>query len=184
LWILPKADHLSIGIGALNPKPGDLQTVLERVVQRYGISLQSQERHGHTLPIYSQPELIGTRRCLLAGDAAGLVDPFTGEGIRFVIKSGRLAAEAILAGQPESYTASVDRTIGRNHRLGNGMNNVFYRFTRPSFELALRNPAVSQALMGLFGDRIGYTELLLTIAGTLPLAMLTKKMKLEKFLNQ
>jgi len=182
-WIFPKADHLSIGIGALNPRPGDLQVVLERVMKRYGISIQSPERHGHTLPVYSRREVLGTHRCLLAGDSAGLVDPFTGEGIRFAIKSGRQAAEAILAGRPESYTARVDRSIGRNHRLGNGMNKVFYRFTRPSFNLALRNPVVSHALMGLFDDRIGYASLLLTIAGTFPLATLTKKIKLEEFLT-
>lgn len=184
LWIFPKGDHLSIGIGALKPRPGDLQAVLERVMQRYGIALQSQERHGHTLPLYTQSEPLGTHRCLLAGDAAGLVDPFTGEGIRFAIKSGRLAANAILAERPGSYTVWVDHSIGRNHRLGQGMNNIFYRFTKPSFELALRNPVVSQALMGLFGDRIGYPRVMLTIAGTLPLAMLTKKAPLEEFINR
>jgi len=47
----------------------------------------------------------------------------------------------------------------------------------------LRNPVVSHALMGLFDDRIGYASLLLTIAGTFPLATLTKKITLEEFLN-
>jgi flavin-dependent dehydrogenase len=184
LWIFPKSDHLSVGIGALNPGHGELQTILERVMNRYGISIRSQERHGYTLPIYSRREPLGTSRCLLAGDAAGLVDPFTGEGIRFAIKSGRLAAEAILAGHPERYSDSVDRSIGRNHRLGLGMNKIFYRFPHTSFELAVRNPLVSHALLKVFANRIGYGRVLLTMAATFPLALLTKKISLEEFLNQ
>jgi len=39
------------------------------------------------------------------GDAAGLVDPFSGEGIRYAIKSGKLAAQAILADKPEHTPA-------------------------------------------------------------------------------
>ncbi len=39
-WIFPKADHLSVGIGALHPKPGELQTKLKRLMARYGIDLE------------------------------------------------------------------------------------------------------------------------------------------------
>ena len=179
LWIFPKTDHLSIGIGGLNPKPGELQSVLERVMKRFGISVQSQPRSGHPLPIYNGREPIGTARSLLAGDAAGLVDPFTGEGIRFAIKSGRLAAEAILAGHPERYTALVEQRIGRNHRLGNVLTNVFYQLPKPSFEFALRNPALSHGLVDMVADRIGYGRLLLNIAATFPRFMLTKKISTQ-----
>ncbi len=181
IWIFPKADHLSIGIGGLNPGPGELQSALERVMKRFGISIERQPRHGYPVPIYCGDEPIGTRRCLLAGDAAGLVDPFTGEGIRFAIKSGHLAAQVILSGHPENYTAWVEGSIGRNHRLGNVMRQVFYRFQKPSFELALRNPAVSHALVDMFADRIGYGRLLLVIATTFPKSVLTKKIPLDEF---
>ena len=180
LWIFPKADHLSIGIGGLNPKPGELQAVLERVMQRFGISIQAQPRTGHPLPIYRQREPLGTARCLLTGDAAGLVDPFTGEGIRFAIKSGRLAAEAILSGQLERYSVSVEQQIGRNHRLGNLLTSIFYGMPKPSFEFALRNPVLSYGLVDMVADRIGYGKLILAIAGTFPLFMLTKKIALKR----
>ena len=87
LWIFPKSDHLSVGIGALHPKPGELQATLERVMTRYGISISGQPQKGHPIPIYNRREPISTHRTLLVGDAAGLVDPFTGEGIRFAGKS-------------------------------------------------------------------------------------------------
>jgi geranylgeranyl reductase family protein len=168
LWIFPKADHLSVGIGGLNPRPGELQAVLERVMKRFGISLIGQPRHGHPLPIYHRGGRLGTQRVLLAGDAAGLVDPFTGEGIRFAIRSGQLAAQAILSGVPERYTSLVEREIGRNLRLGAALTAPFYGMPRPSFELALRNPQLSQSLVRMVNGQIGYGRLILRIMASFP----------------
>jgi geranylgeranyl reductase family protein len=168
LWIFPKADHLSVGIGALHPRPGELQATLKRVMRRYGISLEGQPLHGHPLPFYLRQEPISTRRCLLAGDAAGLVDPFNGEGIRFAIKSGRLAAGAILAGRVEAYPAGVQRQIGFNHRLALGLGRLFYRFPRACYLLGVRNPFTTQAFLDQFSDRAGYLEVILRMFGTLP----------------
>lgn len=174
LWIFPKSDHLSIGIGALHPRPGELQATLARVMGRFGISLEGQPHKGHPLPIYTHREPINTSRTLLVGDAAGLVDPFTGEGIRFAIKSGRLAAEAILSGHPENYATSVDRQIGHSHRLGILLASVFYSLPEPCFDLGARNPFVTRALVDMLADQRGYGSVLLQIFGTLPLFLFTE----------
>jgi flavin-dependent dehydrogenase len=165
---------LSIGIGALHPKPGELQATLERVLTRYGISIRGQPQKGHPIPIYNRREPISTHRTLLVGDAAGLVDPFTGEGIRFAIKSGRLAAEAILSGHPECYAALVDRQIGLNHRLGIILTNVFYNLPQLGFELGMRNPFVTRALVNMLADRIGYGRVIMSLFGSLPLFLLSE----------
>ena len=180
LWVFPKADHISIGVGGLNPKPQELQSALERVMDRLGIILHGQPRHGHPVPIYSRREQISTTRTLLAGDAAGLVDPFTGEGIRFAIKSGRLAAESILAGQTQCYASMVDRHIGRNHRIATRLTPIFYSQTGLMFELFLRNPVLGQKLTQMVDDRIGYGRLLLGLTGTLPRYLLSKKIPLDQ----
>ena len=174
LWIFPKSDHLSVGIGALHPKPGELQATLERVMTRYGISISGQPQKGHPIPIYNRREPISTHRTLLVGDAAGLVDPFTGEGIRFAIKSGRLAAEAILSGHPERYSDLVDRQIGRNHRLGIILTSLFYNLPQPCFELGVHNPFVTRALVDMLADRIGYGRVSMYLIGTLPLFLLSE----------
>jgi flavin-dependent dehydrogenase len=109
-----------------------------------------------------------------------LVDPSTGEGVRFAIKSGRLAAETILAGHPEKYAALVERRIGRNHRLGIWLTDLFYRYPGLFFEIALRNPTLSYGLIKMVDDRIGYVQLILGIAATFPLFMLTKKSTLSR----
>ena len=147
-------------------------------MKRYGISLDEQ-KHGHPLPIYIRREQVNTARTFLAGDAAGFVDPFTGEGIRFAIKSGRLAAEAILAGDPQRYTARLRRTIQRNHQHARTWTAIFYRFPRLCFELGLRNPVLSRALMQMMDDRIGYGRLFLQIISTLPLFLTTQKVSLN-----
>jgi geranylgeranyl reductase family protein len=178
LWIFPKSNHLSVGIGAMHPKPGELQNVLARVMKRYGIPLDG-KRNGHPLPVYARRERIHTARTFLVGDAAGLVDPFTGEGIRFAIKSGRLAAEAILAADPQRYAVSLRRTIQRSHQHALLWTKLFYRFPRFFFEVGLRNPILSRALMQMIDDRIGYGGLFLQILGTFPLFLVTKKITLN-----
>jgi len=178
LWIFPKADHLSVGIGALHPRPGELQSVLKRVMKRYGISLTDQQR-GHPLPIYSRREQVNTARTFLTGDAAGFVDPFTGEGIRFAIKSGRLAAEAILAGDPRRYARRLHWTIQRNHQHALTWTRIFYLSPRLFFELGLRNPTLSHALMLMLEDQIGYGRLFLRIIAKFPLFLTTPKIPLN-----
>jgi flavin-dependent dehydrogenase len=91
-----------------------------------------------------------------------------GEGIRFAIKSGRQAAEAILAGNPEAYPGQVWRSIGRNHTIALGVGWLFYHFPRTCFELGVRNPFTTQAFAGLLSDRIGYPEVMLRLFGSLP----------------
>src|SRR3990172_3754574 len=174
LWIFPKSDHLSVGIGALHPKPGELQATLERVMTRYGISISGQPQKGHPIPIYNRREPISTHRTLLVGDAAGLVDPFTGEGIRFAIKSGRLAAEAILDGHPQQYATLVYQQIGRNHELGMILTKFFYSLPHLCFELIVRNPFVTRAIVDMIAGRIGYGRVILALFGTLPLFLLTE----------
>jgi flavin-dependent dehydrogenase len=167
-----------VGIGALRPKPGELQSVLVRVMKRYGISLDGIQ-HGHPLPVYSRREQVNTARTFLVGDAAGFVDPFTGEGIRFAIKSGHMAAEAILTDDSPRYARYLRRTIQRNHKHALLWTDLFYRAPQFFFEVGLRNPILSRALIQMLDDRIGYGRLFLQIIGTFPMFLATKKIALS-----
>jgi flavin-dependent dehydrogenase len=131
------------------------------------------------VPIYQRREPISTRRALLTGDAAGLVDPFTGEGIRFAIKSGRLAAECLLAGRPGRYNSLVNRRIGQSHRLGTLVNPILYPRIGWAFQHLMRDPVVSIKLAEMLDDRLGYGRLLLSLTGLVPRLLLGKKMPLD-----
>jgi len=174
LWIFPKAAHLSVGIGALRPRPGELQAVLRRVMARYGLDLSGIPLHGHPIPVFLGGEPVATGRSLLVGDAAGLADPLTGEGIRLAIKSGRMAAEAILAETPAKYARELRRRIGRCHEAGLALTWLFYHFPGVCLALGARNPFVTEAFADMLADRTDYPEVMLRMFVSLPLYWLTE----------
>ena len=169
VWIFPKADHLSIGMGGLHPNAGELQATLKNVMADHGISLDGSVVHGHPVPIFSGWEPVMTERVFLAGDAAGLVDPFTGEGIRFAILSGRLAAEAILGGHPKTYARQVNRRIRFSHALGAGLADSFFALPKIWWALAVLNPYATSAFVEMVSGRSSYPEVALRLVGTIPL---------------
>jgi flavin-dependent dehydrogenase len=70
---------------------------------------------GHTLPLSVTRPRPAVGRVLLAGDAASLINPFTGEGIYSAIVSGALAGRAAVT-DPSSYPAALSARFGRQHR--------------------------------------------------------------------
>lgn len=174
LWIFPKRDHFSVGIAALHPRPGELQATLARAMTRYGISLEGVPLHGHPLPIYTRREPIATSRTLLVGDAAGLVDPLTGEGIRLAIKSGQLAAQALVAEHPDRYPGMIHRQIGMCHTFGLGLAQLFYNYPRGCFMLGVRNPFATRAFIDLLSDQADYPKVILRLLSSLPVYLVTE----------
>ncbi|RPI25615.1 MAG: geranylgeranyl reductase family protein, partial [Chloroflexota bacterium] len=174
LWIFPKADHLSVGIASLHPRRGALQTTLRRVMGRFDIQMEGVPLHGHPIPVYTRRESIATRRTLLAGDAAGLVDPFSGEGIRYAIKSGRLAAEAILSGKIGQYSEQVYRDIGRFHRWAMAEAMFFYNLQAICLALGAPNPFTTQAIIDMLSDQVNAFDVMMLAIATLPVYLLTE----------
>lgn len=98
-WIFPKRKgKLSCGVGSWSKRKGllaDMNDFLARSLPTE--SMLSLRLSGHPIPFYSGHKDISTRRVCLVGDAASLVDPITGEGVRYAMLSGRLAAEVVAA---------------------------------------------------------------------------------------
>lgn len=168
-WVFPKGDHLSVGIAAFQPKPGELQAKVRSLMEGYGIGLDQGVWHGHPIPIFSELGKIATRRILLVGDAAGLVDPLTGEGIRLAIKSGFMAADAVLQENSHAYVRAVTRHIGFNHSLGLPLSALFYSLVDPCYALGVSNPYANRAFMDMLSDRTQYLAVILRMVSTLPL---------------
>jgi len=174
LWIFAKDDHLSVGIAALRPKPGELQQTLRRVMAGYGIDLEPAALRGHPIPIYTRRERLATARALLVGDAAGLADPLSGEGIRLAVHSGRLAAQAILRGQIGRYERDLFWQIGLRHAITGPIALLFYALQGPLFYLGTLNPFSTQGVIDLLAGRISPAGLAVRSALTLPLFGLTE----------
>jgi geranylgeranyl reductase family protein len=164
-WVFPKGDTLSVGIGRVRQGRADLHQALHREVARLGIHLHGAKVCGHPLPCYQTPrwpwgrgaqETLSTRRCLLVGDAAGLLDPLIGEGIRYAIVSARLAAEAIAADTLAGYEAAVWREIGHSLATAGMVANTYYRLPRLSHKIGLRNPATVREILDILLEKASY----------------------------
>jgi flavin-dependent dehydrogenase len=168
-WIFPKQDHLSVGIAVdgngSRSKRGSLRQRLAKEMQRLGIPLEG-EIHGHPIPIYRGKGKIASPRVLLAGDAAGLVDPLSGEGIRIAIKSGRYASQAILSGSPQDYPGLVRRGIELDNRLALLVARLFFLLQPLCLALGAPNPYATQAILDALADRG-------TSAGIMGMALMT-----------
>lgn len=195
VWVFPKSGHLSVGIGRVRPGRVDLRAPLRREMDRLGVHPDSARLHGHPLPCYQvrpwplwcgplrsfqdtlttgdQPqERLSTRRCLLVGDAAGLVDPFLGEGIRYAITSARLAAEAIARDDLSGYEEAIWREIGHSLATAGLMANLVYLLPRVGFELGASNPATVRQFVDVLTEGSSYKGIGRRLAATTALWLL------------
>ena len=113
IWSFPRSDHLSVGIcGSMSRHTSqELHRALDQFLREQRISTAGARFYSHVLPS-PQSSTLRNRRVVgrnwaLAGDAAALVDPITGEGLYYALRSGELLADALVAGQPQQYPARV-----------------------------------------------------------------------------
>ena len=155
-WIFPKAGYLSVGIGTMCRGEGRLQPRLKRVMDEQGIDVRGHPYRAHPLPVYRADAPRQKGRILLVGDAAGLVDPLTGEGIRHALESGKLAAEAVARGQVTAYSRWIQRSMGSNLWWSSQFSRIFYARQRKCFEWLIRNRLVFRDVMRIANSSLGY----------------------------
>lgn len=172
-WVFPKGDHANLGVGGALEEGPRLRAHLERLARAHGVdpSLLEDVR-GHRIPMRRLGTAAGRGRVLLVGDAAGLVDPLSGDGIYEAFVSGRLAAEAILAGRPDSYEPAVSGALDRHAGASWKAKHVADR--HPAVCLwALHAPGVFDAVVGLLRGDLGHPSQARRIARP-PLRLLSR----------
>jgi geranylgeranyl reductase family protein len=175
LWIFPKADHLSVGIGAMSATHAPLKDILWREMKRLGLNLDGAVAHAHPIPVYPGHKRFNTRRCLLVGDAAGLADGLIGEGIRYAIQSGQLAAESILRDKIADYSWQVRRRIGGSLTWANLGALIFYSLPEVCFYVGAANPRSTKGFVATLNDRHSYGWLFTYILGCATESLMTFK---------
>ena len=110
LWIFPRPGGVSVGIAysAERLSDGAAGACLDGFLGDHLATAVRASRYRYPIPVFGQrtlPDLrrAVARRVLLVGDAAGLADPLTREGIRPAMRAGQWAAESLLAGRPLDY---------------------------------------------------------------------------------
>ena len=176
-WVFPKRDHLSVGIMSTRRTCPDLPLKLMDYLARLGITrIEKMAKHGYLIPLAPRREPLARGRVLLAGDAAGLVDPVTAEGISHALLSGQLAARALAEGalQPprvaELYQTLLTRNILRELRAARLFAKVLYDFPRlRTWAFRRRGQALSDFVGGIVMGERRYADALTRPANYLKL---------------
>ena len=101
IWVFPRCQHLSVGICGKGVPAAQLRQRLEQYMMERGLSAKGATFYSHLLPSLAtrswKTNRVAGDGWMAVGDAAGLVDPITGEGLYYAIRSGDLAARSLLA---------------------------------------------------------------------------------------
>jgi flavin-dependent dehydrogenase len=152
-WVFPKQTHANLGVGGWGREGPRLREHLARLAHAHGLSDDDlAETKGHRLPMRRLGAPAARGRVLLVGDAAGLVDPLSGDGIYEAFASARLAAEAILAGDLDGYAAALSRALDHHARASWSAKRALDANATACW-WAVRSPGVFGVVAGLLrGD--------------------------------
>ena len=168
-WVFPKKNRLSIGIGDFHGRPSSLKHLFHHFIMRdqelSGLAIPP--AFGHPLPLYDAPYAMSAQslvrgRALLVGDAAHLVDPLFGEGIYYAIRSGQMAAAAVLGTLSDpgrsllDYEAAVRQEIYAEFHVASRLAHIIYTFPRLCHRLTSRYQDVIHLYYDVFKGRETY----------------------------
>jgi geranylgeranyl reductase family protein len=173
IWVFPRCGHLSVGICGKGEPAAALRKRLERYMQERGISWKDAKFYSHLLPSLETKSWKSNRIAgdgwVAVGDAAGLVDPITGEGLYYAIRSGDLAAQAVLedgAGVDERYRRLLRRDFAADLEFGSRLaKRIFHgsfllgTVTARMVQFTRRSPRFSTIMQDLFAGKQPYLGL-------------------------
>jgi geranylgeranyl reductase family protein len=142
-WVFPKEDHANFGVGGWGGEGTRLRDHLRRLCQAHGAPFERlTQLRGYRLPLRSPRSTLASERALVVGDAGGLVDPVSGDGMFEGFLSARYAAEAVVelvAGRAESlepYSVRLAQRLATHLWASWGVKVALDRFPRATFALA------------------------------------------------
>ena len=141
-WVFRQRGRASVGVMGLAASFPHAKVCFTEYCRSLGVPVTGVT--GHIIPLGGPRRRITTERILLAGDAAGFADPFHGEGIAQAIRSGVLAARAVIdaaKGRKDAfkrYEWACDRLIGQEMRIAWTMARSLERHPRLFVEIFFR----------------------------------------------
>jgi flavin-dependent dehydrogenase len=172
IWSFPRCDHLSAGVcGQISTKTtAELRLLLEEFLRDEGVEYQGAPVYGHLLPALRLATLRDGRYAgegwAIIGDAAGFVDPITGEGLYYALRSADLLAQALLAGRPQAYDEMLRRDFLPELQTAARFANRFFGgsfmgglVTERTVQFGLMSRHFRVLLQDLFGGSQGYRDL-------------------------
>lgn len=172
VWVFPLPNgHANVGIGVRSDVVAkrrlNVKALLAEALaappfkDRFSKAQALEKPQGCPLPMGSRTRTLHGDGFLLLGDAASLIDPFTGEGIGNAMLSGILAAECVAnahgnysAAQLAPYTAGVHQRLASELRVGSGLQRLaqYPRLFNLVVNRARRSAHLRELLTAMFED--------------------------------
>jgi geranylgeranyl reductase family protein len=183
IWSFPRPDHLAIGIcaQATDTTVGALRQTLSRWIAVSGVARGARlEQYSWPIPSLAAGDFhhlpLGGDGWLTIGDAAGLVDPITREGIFFALQSALFAADALASGSAtaaRAYAARVRDEISCELRAAAALKAGFFRpqFTRLMGDALASSAKIRRVMADLVAGTQSYRTLKRRLVGTLELGL-------------
>jgi geranylgeranyl reductase family protein len=153
-WVFPKGDHANLGVGGWMEEGPRLRDHLDRLARQHGVDPGAlADVRGHRLPMRRIGSAAARGRVLLVGDAAGLVDPLSGDGMYEAFVSAEIAAHAIASDAPEEYEPALAAALDRHAAASWKAKRVADRHPAACV-WALRAPGVFGAVSDLLRGEI------------------------------
>jgi len=125
-WVFPKGDLLTVGVIAARGSGAQTRTYLDAFLARLRLSdVERVHDSGHLTRCRAATSPLRRGRVLVAGDAAGLLEPLTREGISFALRSGAAAGEAAAQGDLVAYESAVASTLSPAMAAGRRLLRFF-----------------------------------------------------------
>lgn len=166
-WVFPKRDTVTVGVGGIQARNPQMKKDFEAFLCSVFGTMPPGKIKGHHLPFGDYKPTPGANKVLLAGDAAGLVEPITGEGIAFAMQSGYFAAQAVLEAQASGGRVPALAAYQRHHKaitqVLDHANRLRYLIFPQACERLLvkalpRSTQVTRLHLDLMADEIGYGD--------------------------
>jgi geranylgeranyl reductase family protein len=114
-WVFPKHRTFTIGVGGIHSQNSDLKDRLKTYLALKGLNISDFKVKGQYIPFGDYRKRPGRGNILLCGDAAGVVDPITGEGIAYAIQTGHAAAHAAAASLEKGMASTAIDLYAREY---------------------------------------------------------------------
>lgn len=168
MWCFPKADGYSLSAAYVrNPKgkPDELKKQLTKYAELFDLDPSQGEYKEHPLNLWQENRTLNSDRALLAGEAAGMVDPLIGEGIRPAMYTGIKAASAVmgaLKGEANAlgeYTALVNQEWGANLAKADFLAGLFFKAPKIAYKMGVKRPAAGQLMGKILCGELSYSQI-------------------------
>jgi geranylgeranyl reductase family protein len=186
-WVFPKGNHVNVGVGGWKGVVGTmLRPALERICRVYGLDPDALEQlRGNHLPMQRQGMVMAAGGSAVIGDAGGLVDPLSGEGIYAAIVSGQAVAPTVedylgeRAASLQPYQRAIEADLLPEVAASSRLTELFHVWPRPFVWALQHSDRVWERSCELIAEDVGYTDIVDAtgpVAGTLrPLAALASR---------